>query len=339
MTEQNQHEFTPRPGEKKAQAIKAGILGFNHSGKTMSALLMARGIAGENGNIIVVDTHNGQSEEYIGHPEIGRFQVIDLKPPYSSLRMLDAARSAVKHGADVLIIDSFSNEWDGEGGVLQFKDEIEVRLRKNNKKVGPNVWTEPKAYHSRLVNYLLGLNIHVILCIRLKRVLDIESKKSIVSEICDNNLLYELTLNLTIDRDTHTVDQARVGLRYQDCVKPGQKVSSETGKLLYAEASKGHIDPYEKQLSELENAARRGRDILTVVKDRMKEKEFEAYRDLFSRPGTAQRLGSLAREADALKSQTSEDQETDQHQGDYDGNGPSDEPQQQTLYDDEVPFD
>jgi len=44
MTQQN--EFTPRQGVKKAQSLKIGLLGFNHAGKTLSALKMARGIAG-----------------------------------------------------------------------------------------------------------------------------------------------------------------------------------------------------------------------------------------------------------------------------------------------------
>lgn len=292
------NEFTPRPGVKKAQSLKIGILGFNHAGKTLSSLKLARGIAGPDGKIIMIDTHNGQSEEYVGHEDVGQFEVIDLRPPFRSLRCLEAVEAAVKHEAAVIVFDSFSHEWDGDGGVLEFKEEIEADLLKRNKKVSVNVWTKPKMQHKRFVNHLLGISQHVILCIRLKQTVDPGSKNAVIGECCDGQILYDLTMNFTIDRETHAVKNARAGERYKDCIKDGQLISNIHGEMLIEEANKGLVDKFGMQLAELEAAAQRGGSVLKATMERMKESDNEAYRDLFVRPGLKDRLVDIAKSAD-----------------------------------------
>jgi len=296
MTQQS--EFTPRPGVKKAQSLKIGVLGFNHAGKTLSSLKMARGIAGPNGKIIVIDTHNGQSEEYVGHEDVGQFEVIDLRPPFRPLRCLEAVEAAVQHEADVIIFDSASHEWDGDGGVLEFKEEIEADLIKREKGVSVNVWTKPKMQHKRFINHLLGISQHVILCIRLKQTIDPGSKKDVIGECCDNQILYDLTINVTIDRETHAVTNARVGERYKECIKDGQLIGNVHGEMLIEEANRGIVDKFGNQLAELESAAERGGSVLKTTMERMKNNDVEAYRDLFLRPGLKDRLVQIAKSAD-----------------------------------------
>jgi len=297
MTNENT-EFTPRQGVKKAQSLKIGVLGFNHAGKTLSALKLARGIAGPSGKIIVIDTHNGQSEEYVGHEDVGAFEVIDLRPPFRPLRCLEAVEAAVQHEAAVVIFDSASHEWDGDGGVLEFKEEIEADLLKRNKKVSINVWTKPKMQHKRFINHILGISQHVIMCIRMKQTIDPGSKNAVLGACCDGQLLYDLTMNLTIDRDTHAVKNARVGERYKECIKDGQLISNVHGEMMIEEANKGVVDKFGDQLRELEAAANRGGSALKAVMLRMKDGDTEAYRDLFVRPGLKDRLVSVAQSVD-----------------------------------------
>ena len=198
----------------------------------------------------------------------------------------------------MIVFDSASHEWDGDGGVLEFKEEIEADLIKRGKGVSVNVWTKPKMQHKRFINHILGISQHVIMCIRLKQTIDPKSKNSVTGACCDGQLLYDLTMNLTLNRDSHAVDDARVGDRYKDCIKAGQVIGNIHGEMMIEEANRGIVDRFAEQLSELEDAANRGGSVLKVTMERMKQNDKEAYRDLFLRPGLKDRLVYIAKSTD-----------------------------------------
>ena len=141
------------------------IVAYSESGcgKTYSALLLARGMAGPSGKIVVADSESGRASLYADVLP-GGFETFDLAAPFSPGRYVEAIDSIEASGAAVGIIDSGSHEWEGTGGVLDMAGEIEQRTGKT----GLHCWKTPKFEHAKFVQRLLRTKIPIIVCLRAK---------------------------------------------------------------------------------------------------------------------------------------------------------------------------
>lgn len=153
---------------KKAtrQGIIPLIVFYSESGcgKTYSALLAARGIAGPSGKVVVIDTESGRASLYADLPIFGGYETVDFEAPFSPSRYVAALEFAKNSGADVIVLDSGSHEWEGVGGVLDAAAENEDRT----KRAGLHNWKEPKFEHAKFVSALIRSTIPVIVCLRAK---------------------------------------------------------------------------------------------------------------------------------------------------------------------------
>ncbi|HKY45724.1 MAG TPA: ATP-binding protein, partial [Pyrinomonadaceae bacterium] len=113
-------EFEFKEAQREAAPVFIGIEGESGSGKTYSALLLARGIVGPKGKIGVIDTEGKRSLMYADDPDIGGFLHMDFVAPYSSDRFRKAVHAARAAGVDVIVIDSASHEHEAEGGMLDY---------------------------------------------------------------------------------------------------------------------------------------------------------------------------------------------------------------------------
>lgn len=146
-----------KKAERKKVKIKLAITGPSGSGKTYSALRIAKGLGGK---IAVIDTENGSASLY---SDRFQFDVLELKAPYTTERYLEAIRAAVEGKYDVLIIDSISHAWQGEGGILDRKGQLDAR--------GGNSftnWAKFTPEQERFVAALLQSDIHLINTMRSK---------------------------------------------------------------------------------------------------------------------------------------------------------------------------
>ncbi len=145
------------------------LSGMSGSGKTLSALKLARGIAGHKGKVAIIDTENGRSKIYADDITSG-FLVAPFEPPYNADKFITAIDEAEKNKIDVLIIDSLSHEWEGIGGVID-QAETATKTLKSGKVVPDNSiqkWKVPKRAHQSLVDKLLSANMHIIVTLRAK---------------------------------------------------------------------------------------------------------------------------------------------------------------------------
>lgn len=183
-----------------------GIYGESGCGKTYSALLLARGIVGETGKIVLIDTESGRGSLYSDLIP-GGYDVIDFEPPFSPARFSDAMQYAIDQGANCLIIDSISHEWEGIGGVCDMAAAIEERTGKS----GLHCWKDPKMQHAKLVLSMLRSSIPTIVCMRAKhksKQVRNNGKTEIVKDdfatpIQDDGFIFEMTVHGEILRD-HT---------------------------------------------------------------------------------------------------------------------------------------
>ncbi len=153
--------FTLRPAIRENVGLLIGLAGGTGSGKTYSAMRLAKGICGEK-RFAVIDTEAGRAKHYADQ---FAFDHGDLTAPFHPEAYADAIIEVDKAGYAAIVVDSVSHEWAGEGGVLEWQEEEWQRLGG-----GENVkllsWSKPKQAHKRMVSRLLQVRAHVILCFR-----------------------------------------------------------------------------------------------------------------------------------------------------------------------------
>ncbi|MGO9883884.1 MAG: AAA family ATPase [Solirubrobacteraceae bacterium] len=147
---------------RKAQRSNLGLLlslaGGTGSGKTYSALALAKGIA-DGKRFAICDTERGRASFYADDFD---FDVFELNPPFSPDRYLAVIKAAEAKGYPVLVIDSMSHEWEGEGGLIEWHDELMGGQESKNL----SAWIKPKMAHRKMVNHLVQAKPHIILCFR-----------------------------------------------------------------------------------------------------------------------------------------------------------------------------
>ena len=107
-----------RKAKRSATKLRLLLTGPSGSGKTWGALQISKGIGGQT---VVIDTEEGSSDLY---DHLHDFSVIDLKPPYTPERYIEAITAAEEAGYEVIIIDSVTHCWSGTGGCLELLEDI-----------------------------------------------------------------------------------------------------------------------------------------------------------------------------------------------------------------------
>lgn len=273
--------FTFAPAERKSVSLLISIAGPSGSGKTLSALKIARGLMdGDDSRIGFVDTEAGRAEHYAvakgEKPDAIHFamQRGDLRPPFSPEAYMEAITVLDKAGFGVIVVDSTSHIWEGDGGVQDWHDRIldeEVeRARKNHtgswqfdegkirERYSIGAWRDPKRAHKQFVSRLLQCRAHIILCMRadekmrMEKVKDDRGRERTVivqakdmppaerwQPICEKRLPYEMTVSfvLTPDRPGFPVP-IKLQEQHRAAVPLDRPLSEDTGRQL-AEWARG----------------------------------------------------------------------------------------------------
>ncbi|MBN1183429.1 MAG: AAA family ATPase [Bacteroidales bacterium] len=195
--------------ERKQAVIKLAIQGPSGSGKTYSSLLLAYGLAGDWGQIAVIDTENNSSHLY---SHLGNFNVLSLAEPFSPERYTEAIETCEKAGMKAIIIDSISQEWDGIGGIIETHGNMTGNSFTNWNKVTPR--------HNAFVQKMLQSQCHIIATIRSKQdyVLTDKNGKMVPEKVglkgvTRDGMDYEFTLVLDLDiKHQATASKDRTGL-------------------------------------------------------------------------------------------------------------------------------
>ena len=147
-----------RKAERRKAKLRLGITGVAGSGKTYGALLVAFGLGGK---IAMIDTENGSGDLYSA---LGDYDICSLSAPFTVQKYLDAIKTAESAGYDIIIIDSLSHAWAGEGGLLDMQGKIADSGRKNSFAA----WREVTPLHNKLIDTMLASKCHIIATMRSK---------------------------------------------------------------------------------------------------------------------------------------------------------------------------
>jgi hypothetical protein len=192
--------FECGPARRERTPLAIGVIGPSGSGKTKSALRLADGMARVvPGDTWVVDTNNRRS---LHHADDHKFIALHMQPPYSPSDFGQAFQHAIKSGARRIVVDNMSDEWDGEGGVLDMhEDELDRRTNGDDKardKMNAAAWITPKRVHNRLKLWMFNQPVDWILTFRAKEKTKPVTGKGMQDQgwqpIGAEDLIYELLL-------------------------------------------------------------------------------------------------------------------------------------------------
>lgn len=222
-----------RQAERKQAKIKMGLQGPSGSGKTYSALLLAYGLIEDWSKIVVIDTENHSSDLYA---HLGNYNVLHLEPPFSPERYFEAIEICEEAQMEVIITDSVSSEWEGNGGILDVHGNMAGNSFTN--------WSKLTPRHNAFVGKILQSNCHVIATIRSKQdwVLTEKNGKQVPEKVglkgvTRDGMDYELTLVFELDLKHNAVaTKDRTGL-FMD--KPQFIISPATGSKIREWCNKG----------------------------------------------------------------------------------------------------
>ena len=137
-----------------------GLSGPGGSGKTYSALLLAKHLA-DGKPIGMVDTEDGRGERYYRQFDYLYLQLTAPYSPEAYVKAMDEMRAA---GVAAMVVDSASHEWEGEGGCLEIHHEV-TGGRDAQNMIG---WAKVKPRHRRFIGYAKSTGIHTILCFQAR---------------------------------------------------------------------------------------------------------------------------------------------------------------------------
>lgn len=182
-----------QPAARPSLPARALLSGPAGSGKTRSALIVAEVLA-EGGPILMIDTEKRSGLTYA---DDFTFTHIDWQPPYDPRELGRTLADARDYA--VVIVDSLSHFWRGQGGVLDIA---------GGKFTG---WKDARPAHMDLVEAMLVCQGHFIGCARSKmeHVQEMENGKHVVKKlgmavVQDDELEYELNVAVEMDM-THAM--------------------------------------------------------------------------------------------------------------------------------------
>ncbi|MGV3741045.1 MAG: ATP-binding protein [Burkholderiaceae bacterium] len=217
-----------RATKRRAQ-LRRGRSGPGGSGKTYSALMIASGLGGRIG---MIDTEHGSGDLYADLLPEG-YDVLTLTPPFTPGRYVEAIRALEQAGCDIIIVDSLSHAWAGEGGSLDRQGKIADKSGNSWQ-----AWRQVTPEHNALVEALLQSPSHIIATMRAKteyvQEKDERTGKNVVRKVglapvMRDGIEYEFTVFLEIDMQHQAfVGKDRTRLLDGTIFKP----SRETGEQL-----------------------------------------------------------------------------------------------------------
>lgn len=281
--------FRFAPAVRNRVSLIIALASASGGGKTRSALALARGLAGgDDSRVAVIDTEAGRALHYAVRPGEGQtkdrfaFQHGDLTAPFTPEAYMDAIKAADDTGKfDVIVVDSASHEWEGEGGLHdEHQEAVEAAVQRSREAAERNnwrfdevqaadrasigAWKEPKRRHKRLVSRLLQCRAHLILCLRADEKLRIETveddrgrKKTVIIQpkdlppaerwvpICEKRFMYEMTLSLILTpQNPGFPTPIKLQEQHRAAVPLDRPLSEDTGRALADWARGGSATPH-----------------------------------------------------------------------------------------------
>lgn len=192
-----------KEAEKKDIKLKLGVSSLSGGGKTISSLLIMKGLLSKIEDLGIIQTENGRAQFYIDR--IGKFKVLEITPPFSPDKFIEAIDMAEKSGLKALIIDSMSDQWAGLGGLLDVHQGITDTVRNSF-----SAWKKANPMHEAVFTRILSSPLHIIATFKKKADYVMENvngkqapKKVGLADVAREGTEYRWALQFDLDRESH----------------------------------------------------------------------------------------------------------------------------------------
>lgn len=249
---------------RKALKGRIAIDGPSGSGKTFTALRMAFSIVAPGKRIVVISSESGAVEKYVGLAPDGIAWDFDIGylPDFSPDTYTKSILAAGKAGYDVIVIDSLSHAWAGEGGALELVDRAAGKSQSQNTYFA---WRDITPMHNRMLEAIVRSPAHIIGTMRSKTEYVLETvngktvpKKVGMSPIQRAGMEYEFDLycSMNLDHVCYVSKTRCPSLDGKMEVKPGAEFIEPFGKWLAegSEVPEGYYSADESDMKKLEKA-------------------------------------------------------------------------------------
>jgi energy-coupling factor transporter ATP-binding protein EcfA2 len=202
---------------------RVALIGPAGGGKSYTALLLARALAGPTGKIAAIDTEHGSLSKYA---DLFDFDVLELDS-FSPQTFTDALHAAEQAGYDVFLCDSLSHFWVGKDGAFDFVDMAQKRHKDQQ-----GGWKDFRPHERTMVDDMIASPCHIICTLRTKndyqnQMVDgkVKRVKIGLAPVQREGLEYEFDLVGYMDEEnTFSVDKTRCPAYAQKAyTKPGPK--------------------------------------------------------------------------------------------------------------------
>jgi hypothetical protein len=214
-----------RKASRTQLKARVALDGPSGAGKTFTAIEWGQVLQGPDGRTLVIDTEHGSAEWYSDRWD---YDVLTWTPPYVPGELADTIREAASK-YEVVIVDSFSHFWEGEGGTRDIAAAAAERSMGGNSFAGWKVAT-PALRH--LIDTVLGADAHVICTMRSKMEYVLEQdertgktkpKKVGLAPVMRQGVEYEFTLIGDLDLEHRlVVTKSRCSALADQVVQPGR---------------------------------------------------------------------------------------------------------------------
>lgn len=161
------------PARKEQMKARVAMVGPTGAGKTWTALEWARILAGPQGTVAVIDTENRSAAYYADQYT---FDHLSWEPPYDPVTLREMIRYADGTGPepggrdrigrpyDVIVVDSLTHFWKGEGGTIDIADKAGKSQRGGGNSFAG--WKEATPILRQLLDTIVWSPAHVIVTMR-----------------------------------------------------------------------------------------------------------------------------------------------------------------------------
>lgn len=201
--------FKIEDAEREGSRLVLGIAGISGSGKTYTALQLAWGLANYDSKkvgLLCTENRRGRLNADIlldASGKVHKFKVIDFPPPYSPQRYAQAIQAFADFGVEVIVIDSVSHEWEGQGGC----EDIAHAPDSSGRAPRQPRWNDAKREHKSFMNAMLQSPAHIIACLRAREKVKLQKVQKNGKEVTEyvpqgvmaiqeKNFTFELTASM-----------------------------------------------------------------------------------------------------------------------------------------------
>ncbi|WP_316931922.1 AAA family ATPase [Rufibacter radiotolerans] len=229
------HIMELRKANRQRSKIRLLLQSPSGGGKTMSALLIAKGITeGDWSKVAVIDTENHSADLY---SDLGEYNVLNLAAPFTPESYIQAMQACEKEGIEVIILDSITHEWE-------YLLDFHASLPGNSF----TAWSKVTPRHTAFIQHMLQSPCHIIATVRSKTEYAMAEKngkqvpeKMGMKSVQRDGIDYEFTVVLELDLRHNAVASKDRTRLFMD--KPPFRPSEDTGRQILSWCLDGSAEP------------------------------------------------------------------------------------------------